>query len=217
MYKLYTREDGVACLEIASQTDLLTYVRRTYGGSLHYDRFTFKGVVKISDGVLTVRKLFEGCSRFNSPVILPYGLVSTEGLFAGCTEFNFPVQLPESILNCAEMFRGCKRFNQPVVIPYGTQNCKRMFRMCETFNHPLVIPRTVNTDIGIFEMLYGCRSMHSPIIFHNDVDVADIRSCMGELGKEIPELVIAPTFSLADEICPVRDSVRNKLIQCEIN
>lgn len=193
MFKLST-VNGTPVLELASRLDLSLYL----GNKCEISSFEFDGIIKISNGTVSVRGLFAGCTHLNCPIVLPYGLNSCENMLSGCIDYNYPIILPPTVLNCAEMLRGCTMYNQPVILPEGVLNCKRMLKYCTRFNQPVVVPASVNTDIGVFEMFDHCSSMNMPIIFQGHIsDVAAVKAIGGLYGIK-PENVHLADGLLSD-------------------
>lgn len=109
--------------------------------------------------------LFEGCSSFNQPVIIPEGTISCKRMFFGCKSFNQSIEIPSSVKICSEMFAWCSVFNSPVIINEGVVNCFNMFNYCRKFNNSVIIPKSVE---NVALMMNECISFRSTVSYFKE-------------------------------------------------
>lgn len=136
-----------------------------------------------------VEGLFNNCTSFNQPVIIPVGTIkSCRAMFFRCKSFNQQITIPTGVTNCVAMFMGCTSLNQPIIIPEGVEDCNNMFTNCLSFDQEMVIPTSVNNLSGMFT---DCVNLNSPI---------SILPKVGQLTKRTARYMFQGCLSLNSQI-----------------
>ena len=114
--------------------------------------------------------VFSGCTRLNSPIILPDNVVSVGQCFLeNCRGFNQKIVLPSGITSISSsLLIDCSSFNQPLTIPNSVTTINDGFLgHCTNFNQALTLPSGL-TSIGS-SFLTGCSNFNQPLKFPNGV------------------------------------------------